>query len=163
MDDGELHVLFLCARNAARSIMAEAMLNQLGSQRFRAYSAGIDPADAPHPFAMQVLKDASIRTQDLHSKGWREFTRDGAPEVDLVITMSDQVSALPPPRWPGKPVTVTWNFPDPVEAEGDEVVRKEAFRAVMYEIRKRIELMVSLPHESLERLKLQAALAGMAP
>jgi protein-tyrosine-phosphatase len=65
-----LNVLFLCTHNSARSILAEALLNSIGNGRFKAFSAGSSPRanQQPNPLGLQVLKNAGIRTEGLHSK-----------------------------------------------------------------------------------------------
>lgn len=159
-----LHVLFLCTHNAARSILAEAVLNHSGAGRFKAYSAGSSPRgnQRPHPMALDVLEKAGISTAGLRSKSWDEFGLPDAPRMDLVITVCDNAAGEACPYWPGRPATAHWGYPDPSEAQGDEAHRLEAFRQTLHAIRRRLELLVNLPAASLDRMVLQSTARGLA-
>ena len=54
------NVLFLCTRNSARSLIAEAVLERLGKGRFNAYSAGSEPARQPMPEVLDRLRRLAI-------------------------------------------------------------------------------------------------------
>lgn len=160
-----LNVLFLCTHNSARSILAEALLNHMGGGRFRAFSAGSSPREnqQPNPLALQVLQAAGISTAGLRSKSWDEFAGAEAPRMDLVITVCDNAADEACPYWPGAPATAHWGYPDPSEVQGSEQDRLEAFRRTMHAIRHRLELMLALPPQRLDRPGLQRearALAG---
>ncbi len=152
-----LNVLFLCTHNSARSILAEAMLNHLGGSRFKAYSAGSSPREnqTPAPLALAILNEAGIATQGLHSKSWDAFAGEAAPRMDLIITVCDNAAGEVCPIWPGHPATAHWGYPDPSAVQGTEEQRRAAFRSTLQAIRSRIEMLVSLPPERLEKLLLQ--------
>jgi protein-tyrosine-phosphatase len=57
-----LNVLFLCTHNSARSIVAECIINRLGASRFKGYSAGSQPSDRVHPYALDILKQLNYST-----------------------------------------------------------------------------------------------------
>ena len=152
-----LNVLFLCTHNSARSILSEALLNHLGRGRFRAFSAGSSPREhqKPHPLALEVLQSAGVSTEGLHSKSWDVFAQPHAPQMDLVITVCDNAAGEVCPFWPGQPATAHWGYADPSATEGDEAQRREAFRQTLHLIRRRLELLVSLPAESLGKLAIE--------
>ena len=159
-----LNVLFLCTHNSARSILAEATLNHIGKGRFQAFSAGSSPRDnqQPNPLALQVLADASISTEGLHSKNWDEFGKADAPVMDLVITVCNNAAGEVCPYWPGQPATAHWAYADPSETEGDASKKLEAFRRTLIEIRRRLELLINLPAEKLERNMVQQSARDLA-
>lgn len=162
MNHPPLHVLFLCTHNAARSLLAEALLNHVGRGRFVAHSAGSQPRGEPHPLALRVLREAGIPTAGLASKSWDVFGTPDAPKMDLVITVCDNAAGETCPYWPGQPATAHWRYADPSAAEGDEAARLAAFHRTMIAIRQRLELLVNLPATALDRLVLQQTARGLA-
>lgn len=100
---GHYNVLFVCTGNSARSILAEAITNHFGQGRFRGYSAGSKPKGFIYAQTLDVLRAVDLPTATLRSKGWDEFTRPGAPVMDFVITVCDQVAGEACPAWPGAP------------------------------------------------------------
>lgn len=164
MSERPVNVLFLCTHNSARSILAEATLNHLGKGRFRAFSAGSSPRDnqQPNPLGLQALKNAGIPTEGLRSKSWDEFAAADAPHMDLVITVCDNAAGEVCPYWPGQPATAHWGYADPSEVEGDEAKKREAFRQTLLALRRRIDLLINLPPEKLERAMMQQAARDLA-
>ncbi|MET0312731.1 MAG: arsenate reductase ArsC [Burkholderiaceae bacterium] len=159
-----LNVLFLCTHNSARSILAEALLNHLGAGRFKAYSAGSSPREnqKPQPLALTLLQEAGVSTEGLRSKSWDEFASPTAPTMDLIITVCDNAAGEVCPIWPGHPATAHWGYPDPSEVEGSEADRRAAYRGTLQAIRSRLEMLVGLPPERLDKLRVQQSARDLA-
>ena len=148
-------VLFLCTGNSARSILAEAMTNALGAGRWRARSAGSHPKGTVHPQALRTLAAMGIATQGLRSKCWDEFGAAGAPPMDVVVTVCDQAAGEACPVWPGAPVTAHWGLPDPAAVQGSEDEIARAFGDTALALKRRIELLVALPFDGVERSQVE--------
>ena len=149
------NVLFLCTGNSARSILAEATLNHLSGGGFKAYSAGSYPKGSPNPLALDLLAREGVSTDGVHSKSWDVFMADGAPRIDLVVTVCDAAAGEQCPLYPGKPLKTHWGVPDPAAVEGDRIEQLRAFQDAFIVLRRRIELFSSLPLESLGGMALQ--------
>ena len=154
-DHRKYNVLFLCTHNSARSILAEAALNDLAGDRFVAYSAGSHPGTAPNPFALELLRSQNISTEGLRSKSWDEFATDDAPHIDFIFTVCDDAAGEVCPIWPGHPAKAHRGVPDPSRLEGSDEEKRRAFRLAYVQLRKRIELFMNLPFEKLDRLAVQ--------
>ncbi len=148
------NVLFLCTGNSARSILGEAILNRIGGEKFRAWSAGSDPKGAVNPHTIQLLDHLGHDTSVYRSKSWDEFTLPGAPQFDFIFTVCDNAANEVCPAWPGKPMTAHWGLPDPAAATGDDVEIARAFRNAYAALERRIELFAALPFKSLDRMSL---------
>lgn len=149
------NVLFICTGNSARSIMAEALLNASGGGRFTAYSAGSHPTGQVHPLALKELQQLRIPIDGLTSKSWQEFAAAGAPAMDFVFTVCDTAAGEQCPVWPGQPITAHWGMPDPAAVGGTDDVKLKAFRDVALMMKRRLDIMMSLPLASLDRLAIQ--------
>jgi arsenate reductase (thioredoxin) len=152
------HVLFLCTHNSARSVMAECIMNRLGTGKFKAYSAGSQPSGNVHPYALELLQRLNYSTTALRSKSWAEFAEPDAPELDFVFTVCDDAANEVCPVWPGQPMTAHWGLPDPSRAEGNEAERRLAFAETHRMLNQRISIFVNLPLRSLDTLSLQRQL-----
>jgi arsenate reductase len=154
------NVLFLCTGNSARSVMAEALLNVLGSGRFKAFSAGSFPSGKVQPVAAE-LAQAFGYDAPLRSKSWDEFAQPDSPVIDIVITVCDNAAGEVCPVWPGQPVTAHWGVPDPAAIDGTEVERRRAFQSAWMTLRRRIDLLLALPLDKLDRLAMQQQLRAI--
>jgi arsenate reductase len=159
-----LNVLFLCTHNSARSILAEALLNAMGNTRFKAYSAGSNPREnqKPNPLGLQVLQKAGISITDLRSKSWDEFAAPDAPQMDLIITVCDNAAGEVCPIWPGHPATAHWGYPDPSEGDAPDALKLEAFRQTLLSLKRRLDLLTSLPADKLLKPVLQSTARELA-
>ncbi len=151
-------VLFLCSANSARSLMAEACLNKLGGPRFRAYSAGSQPAGVVHPMTLELLEHQQFDTKGLRSKSWDEFSGPQAPVMDFVFTVCDRAASEPCPSWPGQPISAQWGIPDPVQPGRNPRQLHQAFLEAFLALNRRISLLLALPLDKLDLLSLQAEL-----
>jgi arsenate reductase len=152
MADKPYNVLFLCTGNSARSIMAEVMLNHLGRGKFKAFSAGSQPGGRVDPYSVETMKTNGLPTEGLRSKSWDEFARPGAPEIDFIITVCDNAAGEACPIWPGQPIAAHWGVEDPAAVEGSDERKRAAFREAATILRRRIELLMSLPLSKLDAL-----------
>jgi arsenate reductase (thioredoxin) len=158
MTDRIYNVLFLCTGNSARSIMAEAILDVLGKGRFRAFSAGSHPSGQVQPMALELAGAIGYDTTRARSKSWDEFAADGAPWMDIIITVCDNAAGEACPVWLGHPAQAHWGVPDPVGVDGSADAKRHAFTAAFATLRRRIELLLSLPLDKLDRIAAQSRL-----
>lgn len=158
---GPLRVLFLCTHNAARSQMAEALLankaERMAPGRFEVESAGSAPGTRVHPFAIAALSARGIE--------WR-----GKPKMvdsvmdqpwDLVITVCDRAKQSCP-ILPVEAALAHWGLDDPSEVEGDDDARRRAFRETLACLERRIDRLLALPVERLERTALASHVQHIA-
>jgi protein-tyrosine-phosphatase len=149
------NVLFVCTGNSARSIIAEGLMNDAGRGRFKAYSAGSHPTGVVNASALAALAELRIPTDGFRSKSWDEFAGPAAPPLDFVFTVCDQAAGEACPFWSGQPMTAHWGLPDPAAFKGSDEEKRRQFRQTAVTLKRRIDLMLSLPIESLDSMALQ--------
>jgi len=151
-------VLFLCTGNSARSQIAEALLNRKGRGRFVAESAGSQPVDRVNPRAIAVLEAAGLAWGGRAPRGLDAIADQS---WDLVITVCDRAKESCP-IFPGQPVIAHWGMSDPAAVEGDDATMTRAFEDAVALLGRRIDLLLALPVEKVERLKLARQVRAIA-
>jgi arsenate reductase len=134
--------------------MAEALLNWKGRGRFHAESAGSRPADRVNLHAIETLRE-----YDIPWSGHAPRSIDGLEREpwDFVITVCDRAKESCP-IFPGQPILAHWGMSDPAEVAGAEATQRKAFEAAFLLLSRRIDELLALPIEKLERLALEARL-----
>jgi len=130
-------VLFLCTGNSARSVIAEALLRELGGSDFEVHSAGVAPKGI-NPYTTRVLADEGIDTSWAESKHMSRFEDQ---RFDYVITVCDD-AAEQCPVFPGDPQRIHWSFLDPAAVQGTDLEKLTAFQTTLREIKTRISLFI---------------------
>lgn len=134
--DEVTRVLFLCVQNSARSQMAEALLRQLGGERFVVESAGFEPAPL-NPLAVAAMQEIGIDMGAAVPKAVFDLFRAGR-RYDYVISVCDQATAERCPIFPGYTQRLAWSFADPASFEGGEEERRAQTVAVRESLRERL-------------------------
>ncbi|MFM1850047.1 MAG: hypothetical protein RL446_886 [Pseudomonadota bacterium] len=154
----KFNVLFICTSNSSRSIMAEAMLNSMNHPLFQAFSAGSQPKGEVNPNAIKILQTNHVNVEGLRSKDWNEFSGPNAPHLDFVFTVCDKAAGEACPVWPGQPMTAHWGVEEPSVKPGENITLEHKFLEVATVLRRRIELLLALPIDKLDKLALQDSL-----
>ncbi len=126
-------VLFICIRNSARSQMAEAFLNVMCGNEFKAESAGLEPGTLS-PLAMTAMREVGIDISNKSTQSVFDLFKTGHL-YSFVITVCDNVSAEMCPIFPGIVKRIHWSIPDPAAVEGSWEQRLDATRAIRDQIR----------------------------
>ena len=159
MPDSPFTVLVLCTGNSARSILGEALFNRLGAPRLRAFSAGSKPRGEPHPGALRLLTAKGIDSSQFASKSWNAFTGPDAPRIDLAITVCGNAAGEACPVFPGAPLRAHWGLADPADAGEHGPAVNAAFAETWRLLEMRVQAMLALPFETMERGELMQELA----
>ncbi len=141
-------LLILCTGNSARSILAEAIVNRLGEDRFVCFSAGSRPTGRVNPAAAALLQRHGYDVSGLRSKSWDEFAGQDAPVIDYVFTVCDSAASETCPIWPGHPMVIHWGIADPAAVEGSEAEIRAAFEQAYETLLALFTRFISLDLES---------------
>lgn len=125
---GERQVLFVCVKNAGRSLMAEAMFNADPPIGWRAISAGTDPAERPHPITGRLLAELGL---ELPSHAPQLLTPAMIAASEICVTMGCLDDARCPAHLKSSR-GIDWSLPDPAALD------EAGARAVRGELRERI-------------------------
>lgn len=154
-----LKVLYICTHNRCRSILSEAITNELSDGSIVAYSAGSQPAGAVHPLSLGYLQERGLSTEGLQSQSWDDYE---SMRPDVVITVCDSAANETCPVWFTDAVTAHWGLPDPSKLTTSEHEIRSAFFAVMLTIENRVKKMLSLDIANLTGAELKTALEAIS-
>ncbi|MEJ2396127.1 MAG: arsenate reductase ArsC [Candidatus Thiodiazotropha sp.] len=156
------NLLVLCTGNSARSIMAEAIFNQIGRQYFHTFSAGSRPLGQVNKLALECIEQHGLNGGLFRSKSWREFTAPDSPEIDIVLTVCDNAAREVCPQFSGTVLQVHWGLPDPAGVAGGIEQARSAFLECFDTILLRVKALTSVPLERYSTEKIASLMQQFA-
>ena len=108
------NILFVCTGNSARSILAESIINNEYSNKFKAYSAGSNPTGKINEDVKRFLeKNKNYDLFEYRSKNFEDFLSNNI-KIDYVVTVCNNANNEVCPIWPDKNQIIHWDIEDPV-------------------------------------------------
>jgi protein-tyrosine-phosphatase len=135
--------------------LGEALASTHPSGKFIGYSAGSTPGTSVNPIAADIAEELGMDRALLRSKSWDEFGLADSPKMDFIVTVCDNAAGEVCPFWPGQPATAHWGFPDPSQVQGTELEKKAAFHEVKNGLKRRLDILASMPLEKLDSMSLK--------
>ena len=136
-------------------MLGEALASTHPSGLFVGYSAGSTPGTSVNPFAREIAIELGYDEGKLRSKSWDEYGLPNAPKMDFIVTVCDNAAGEVCPHWPGNPASAHWGFPDPSQAQGTALEKRRAFNEVKNGLKKRLDILASMPLDKLDSLSLK--------
>ena len=108
------NILFVCTGNSARSIIAESIINNEYSNKFKAYSAGSNPTGKINDdIKIFLKKNKNYDLFEYRSKNFEDFLSNNI-KIDYVVTVCNNANNEVCPIWPDKNQIIHWDIEDPV-------------------------------------------------
>ena len=107
------NILFVCTGNSHRSIIAESIINNNLSDKFKAYSAGSNPSGTVDKDVLKFLEEKNYDLKSLSSKNFDIFINSKI-KMDYVITVCNSANNEFCPIWPKKDQIIHWDIEDPM-------------------------------------------------
>lgn len=108
------NILFVCTGNSARSIIAESIINNNYSDKFKAFSAGSNPAgEINKNIKSYLIKIKNFNVENYSSKNFDIFLNNKF-NIDHVITVCNNANNEVCPIWPNNNKIIHWDIEDPV-------------------------------------------------
>ncbi len=153
-----MKILFICTHNRCRSILSEAITNQIGRGIIEARSAGSQPVGEVHPLSVKYLEESGYSTAGLQSQSWDEFEDFSA---DVVITVCDSAAGETCPVWFGNSVKVHWGLSDPSKESGTTEEIRTAFLSCIRIIEERAKQLLTIAEKAGDTEALRKALTDL--
>jgi arsenate reductase (thioredoxin) len=135
-------VLFFSTGDATRSKMAAALMGRV-TDELETASTAVKSVGA-NRLAEEVMSEIGV---DISKQPANSITQSFRESYTVVVTLSDD-SKERSPVWPFTRNLVHWNLPDPAAVDGPVEQKREIFRRVRDDIRKRT---VELVHDIQEK------------
>ena len=150
-----MKIFYICTHNRCRSILSEAISNQLGNGIIQAFSAGSQPAGEVHPLSIKYLAVKGYSVKGLRSQSWDEFESE---QPDIVITVCDSAAEETCPTRFGNTIKVHWPLADPSKLKGSEQDIENAFFDAINTIEQRVQKLLAIDFDNLPAQDKQSAI-----